>query len=217
VWQNQNFQTFDDYLAQFNSNQRRNIKRERRALQKQGITLGAFHGKEIPRDFLSLLYKFYEHTNDKFGPWSCKFLTPEFFTGLYHGFRHRLLMIAAFNGQSDQIPVGMSFLVTKGRRLYGRYWGSKASIDQLHFNACYYFPIQWAISRKIHQFDPGAGGGHKIRRGFSAVPNYSLHRFTDPRMQMIMQKHIGEINLLEQRHLDELNSKLPFASTARIY
>ena len=68
-----------------------------------------------------------------------------------------------------------------------------------------------AIANGIRRFDPGAGGYHKIRRGFTAVGNYSLHRFFDQRLDQIMKTHIEEINRLEQEHIDELNLEVPFA------
>ena len=42
TWQNQNYKTFEDYLVVFNSNQRRNIKRERKA--SECCRLNPFHG-----------------------------------------------------------------------------------------------------------------------------------------------------------------------------
>jgi len=211
AWLNNGFKSFDDYLAVFNSNQRRNIKRERKELEKQGILLKMLTGDSIPRNLFPLMYRFYEHTNAKFGPWGCRYLTPSFFEGLYDHFRHRLVFFAAYDSRESSLPVGMSMLVTKGKQLYGRYWGSARLIHSLHFNACYYAPIEWAINNGIRRFDPGAGGTHKIRRGFTAVPSYSLHRFSDPRMLQIMQNHIDEINRLEQEQIDALNNELPFA------
>jgi len=146
-------------LAVFNSNQRRNIKRERKALQKQGVFVQTFSGEKIPRAFFPLMYRYYESTNDKFGPWGCRYLTEPFFDGLYHHYRQRLMIVAAFDEKEPSTPLGMSLLVTKGAQLYGRYWGCARSINSLHFNACYYQPIEWAIANRIHRFDPGAGGG----------------------------------------------------------
>ena len=211
AWLNQGYNGFDDYLAIFNSNQRRNIKRERKAIEKQGIALRILTDDRIPRTFFPLMYRFYEHTNDKFGPWGCRYLTESFFEGLYDRYRHRLVFIAAYNRKDSSLPIGMSMLVTKGRQLYGRYWGCTHPINSLHFNACYYAPIEWAIENGIHRFDPGAGGAHKIRRGFTAVSSFSLHRFSDPRMLQIMQNHMDEINRLEQEQIDALNHELPFA------
>ena len=215
AWQNQNFETFDDYLAVFNSNQRRNIKRERKALEKQGVNTRIFIGDDIPQTFLPLMYRFYEDTNDKFGPWGCRYLTDSFFEGLHPHFRRRLMIVAAFDENDSSAPLGMSMLVTKGARLFGRYWGGSRPVKALHFNACYYIPIEWAIANGINRFDPGAGGAHKIRRGFEAVPSYSLHRFYDQRLAGVMQAHIDEINRLEQQQIDGLNRELPFARRLR--
>ena len=211
AWYNQNYETFEDYLAAFNSNQRRNIKRERKALARQEVYVRIFIGEDIPRSFLPLMYRFYEGTNDKFGPWGCRYLTDSFFEGLYGHFRQRLMIVAAFDEKDASIPLGMSMLVTKGEQLYGRYWGSSRPVKALHFNACYYIPIEWAIQNGIKRFDPGAGGAHKIRRGFEAVASYSLHRFYDERLAGVMRTHIDEINRLEQQQIDNLNLELPFA------
>ena len=45
IWQNQGYQTFDDYLAAFNANQRRNIKRERKSVDQAGLRLEAHTGR----------------------------------------------------------------------------------------------------------------------------------------------------------------------------
>ena len=214
TWQNAAYQSFDDYLAVFNSNQRHNIKRERRSIAKNGITLKIFEGDQIPPAYFSEIYPFYERTNDKFGPWGCKYLKKSFFKGLADRYRHRLVFVAAFEKANADSPLGLSLLVRKRDRLFGRYWGCSKEINYLHFNACYYRPIEWAIANGINRFDPGMGGYHKVRRGFTAVGNFSLHRFFDQRLEHIMNAHIEEINRLEQKHIDELNEELPFARKA---
>ncbi len=214
AWQNAAYQSFDDYLAVFNSNQRHNIKRERRAIAKNGITLKIFEGDQIPPAYFSEIYPFYERTNDKFGPWGCKYLKKSFFKGLADRYRHRMVFVAAFEEANPDSPLGLSLLVRKRDRLFGRYWGCSKEINYLHFNACYYRPIEWAIANGINRFDPGMGGYHKVRRGFTAVGNFSLHRFFDQRLEHIMNAHIEEINRLEQNHIDELNAELPFARNA---
>jgi predicted N-acyltransferase len=211
TWKNAGYQSFGDYLAVFNSNQRHNIKHERRSIARQGVQLKIFEGDEIPRTFFSEIYSFYERTNDKFGPWGCKYLEESFFEGLADGYRHRLLFVAAFENENSDSPLGLSLLVRKRDQLFGRYWGCSQEVNHLHFNACYYSPIEWAIANGIKRFDPGMGGYHKIRRGFKAIGNYSLHRFFDPRLEYIMNAHIEEINRLEQEHIDGLNTELPFA------
>lgn len=210
VWQNHDFQTFDDYLGIFNANQRRNIKRERKALETSGLVMKTHIGDEIPHSLFPLMYNFYSHHCDKFGWWGSKYLTKTFFETLYHNYRHRVLFSAAYAEGNMHKPVGMSMCMTKGDRLYGRYWGSFQEIDCLHFNACYYTPIEWGIANGIQVFDPGAGGRHKKRRGFPALPHYSLHRFYNQRLMQILRNHIHEINRMEQQQIDAINQDLPF-------
>jgi uncharacterized protein len=80
----------------------------------------------------------------------------------------------------------------------------------LHFDACYYTPIDWAIAEGIQVFDPGAGGRHKKRRGFPALPNHSMHRFYHPRLQHILLPHIQEVNEYERQQIEAINQDLPF-------
>ena len=211
AWQNRDYRKFEDYLAKFNSNQRRNIRRERRKVRELGIRIKPFFGDDIPRSLLSLMYRFYVRTNEQYGPWSCKYLTKAFFNGLYDCYRHRLLLMVAYHENHQEVPIGMSLFLTKGDLLFGRYWGSFDFVDLLHFNTCYYSPIEWAIKNSIQHFDPGIGAYHKLRRGFKAIPNFSLHKFYAPRLQMIMRTHINEINRLEQEQIDAMNAELPFA------
>jgi predicted N-acyltransferase len=210
LWQNESFGSFEDYLAAFDKNQRRNIRRERQTVLDQGVRLELATGEGISRQALERMVGFYESTNDQFGPWAARYLTPDFFPSLYERYRHRILLVSAFR-EGEREPVGMSFLLAKGAGIYGRYWGSRERVDCLHFAACYYEPIRWAIENRVERFDPGIGSAHKLRRGFRAVANYSLHRFADPRLRAVMERHIGEINRQEQEQIDELNRGIPFA------
>ncbi|MGG6295148.1 GNAT family N-acetyltransferase [Leptolyngbya sp. AN02str] len=210
IWQNQGFQQFEDYLGAFNANQRRNIKRERKAVSQAGLRLQALTGEEIPKAFLGQMYAFYADTCDKFGWWGSKYLTRQFFEQLYPNYCARTVLFAAFEAGNDRHPIGMSICFTKGDRLYGRYWGSSYDIENLHFDACYYSPIEWAIARGIQVFDPGSGGRHKKRRGFPATPNYSLHKFYDPRLAKILENYTEQINRAEQQEIELINEDLPF-------
>ncbi|AFZ36038.1 protein of unknown function DUF482 [Stanieria cyanosphaera PCC 7437] len=210
IWGNQNFNSFDDYLQMFNANQRRNIKRERKAVVNAGLEMRVLAGEEIPHYLYPLIYRFYSNTCDKFY-WGSKYLTRKFFEQLYPNYSDRIVLVAAYQEGGDKKPVGMSFCLTKGNNLYGRYWGCFEEYNCLHFEACYYKPIEWAINNGITMFDPGAGGSHKKRRGFPATPNYSLHRFYNRRMNQILRNYIDEINQMEQEEIDAINHELPFS------
>jgi uncharacterized protein len=209
IWSNNNFNNFDDYLKMFNTKQRKNIKQERKALSKLGLYTKTYVGAEIPDRFYPQIYRFYSNTCDKFY-WGSKYLTRKFFEQLNPNYSDRVLLIAAFNEQDERNPVGMSFCLYKGNNLYGRYWGCESEYDCLHFEACYYKPIEWAIAHGIQMYDPGAGGRHKKRRGFPATANHSLHRFYNRRLNQILRTHIGEINQMEKAEIMAVNNNLPF-------
>ncbi|GAB6058076.1 GNAT family N-acetyltransferase [Desulfonatronum parangueonense] len=211
VWLNPGFASFDDYLSGLKATQRRNVRRERTRLAGQGITTKFFLGEQIPEPYFELMYEFYARHNDRFGQWSCKFLTPEFFQGLRRTFRRNVLIIAAFEPGDDQ-PVAMSLLIAAGDRLYGRYWGTRKEVEFLHFELCYYRPMEWMIEQGFRLFDPGMGGVHKALRGFVSAPNYSLHKFFDPRLHGVMEVYIPEYNRMEMQDIAALNSILPYKS-----
>jgi predicted N-acyltransferase len=209
IWRNREYKDFSEYLAMFKKNQRRNIRRERKAMENSNISFKAFTDKEIPESFFALMYDYYSNTNAQFGIWAAKYLTKGFFLGLNKRYKHRLLFICAFKGELEK-PIALSLLIIKGESIYGRYWGADKRYKHLHFNACYYEPIDWAIKRGILRFNPGIGGYHKARRGFEAVTGYSLHKFYDMRLQFILDLNIDRINQFEQEGIDELNMNLPF-------
>ena len=209
IWSNLGFNSFEDYLKMFNTNQRKNIKRERKAVVKAGLYTKTYVGSEIPRHLYPDIYRFYSNTCDKFY-WGSKYLTRKFFEQLDPNYCDRILLVVAYTENDPQTPVGMSFCVHKGTNLYGRYWGCLEEYDCLHFEACYYQPIEWAIKNGIQMYDPGAGGRHKKRRGFPAQQNHSLHRFYDRRMSQILRNYIGEINQMEEAEIEAANANLPF-------
>ena len=209
IWSNREFNSFDDYLKVFNANQRRNIKRERKAVDRANLTVKVLDGDKIPHHLFPFIHRFYSSTCEKFY-WGSQYLTRKFFEQLYPHYSHRVMLATAYTEHDDKKPVGMSFCIRKDEHLYGRYWGSFEEYDCLHFEACYYQPIEWSIKEGIKMFDPGAGGRHKRRRGFPATPNYSLHRFYDQKMSQILKHYIPEINEMEQQEIDAINQDLPF-------
>lgn len=210
IWSSNNFNSFDDYLKMFNSNQRKNIKRERKVVEKAGLNLKTLVGEEIEHYLYPYIYRFYSSTCDKFY-WGSKYLTKKFFEQLYPVYSHRLMLVVAYRNDNNHLPVGMSFCVYKGENLYGRYWGCLEEYDSLHFETCYYKPIEWAIAQGIQMYDPGAGGSHKRRRGFPATANYSMHRFYNPRMNSILNHYIDEINRGTEEEIRAINDELPFS------
>jgi uncharacterized protein len=210
TWRNEGYATFEDYLRPFKSSQRRNIRREREQMRKMQITLRPLVGEQIDPESAGLMYNYYLNTNAQFGPWAARFFNEDFFKGLFRSYRHRLLLFAAYHPSRPE-PLALSLLLHKGGQLIGRYWGSAGFVKDLHFNLCFYAPIEWAIENRIRMFDPGAGSPHKLYRGFQAVPNTSLHRFYEPRLRLLFDRFIGGINQIEEANIEALNEKLPYA------
>jgi len=210
LWRNRNFTTFEEYLQTFKSSQRRNIRRECRSMERQGLEIRTFTGEAITPDLAPLMYHYYLKTNERYGMWAARFLNGDFFTRIFRDFRHRLLIIAAFT-PSSTFPIAMSMLLIKNHHLIGRYWGCEEPVKNLHFNMCFYAPIKWAIENGIDTFDPGAGSPHKIYRGFEAISNTSLHRLYDPRLKFLFENLIDRVNDMEISNINALNRQLPFA------
>jgi predicted N-acyltransferase len=214
LWRNPGHADFEGYLASFNANQRRNIRRERRSVQQAGLTVTPLAGEAIPPALVDRMHGFYADHCARWGAWGSKYLSEAFFEALAADpeLRRHLVLFSAHRGD-PHLPVAMSLCVQGGGALWGRYWGSEEEVDHLHFEVCYYAPIEWAISQGIHSFDPGAGGSHKRRRGFLAEPRVSLHRWSDPGFAAILQRWLPEANRLQGEEIEAINAELPFTAS----
>jgi predicted N-acyltransferase len=209
LWENQNFSSFDDYLALFSKNQRKNIRREYNRHLEQGISIRVVPGQEAKEEHYRLMYELYSITNDKFIPWDARWANQEFFLRLEKSYRSRTAFVEARRDNTGEI-LALAFLVHKGNRLWGRYWGAFEEIRNLHFAVCYYAPMDWCIKNGIRYFDPGAGSPYKIRRGFRAIGNRSWHKFFDPSIEQFFKQNIATVNHYEAGQIRALNEELPF-------
>jgi hypothetical protein len=207
-WHNQGYRSFDDFLHTRKARHRRNIKKEIKALNKQNIHIKIYENEEIPMAFYLRMAHFYSNTGLKYDPKAESFFKPDFFQSLPQYYGHRSMFIGAFANEKPDTPLALAYFTHKDQFLSGRYWGSEFDIPFLHFNVCYYSAIQWAIENNIKVFDPGAGGNHKLKRGFPATPVYSLHHYYNWRLQFFLVQHIDEINKLEQEEINIINCML---------
>jgi len=211
-WSNPGHADFEAYLASFNANQRRNIRRERRAVAEAGLSVTAMAGADLTPRLVGRMYHFYEQHCARWGPWGSKYLSEAFFEAAALELREHLVLFSAHRGDPSQ-PLAMSLCVRGGDSLWGRYWGSDVELDNLHFEVCYYAPIEWAIGQGIRRFDPGAGGSHKRRRGFLAEPRVSLHRWSDPGFAAILRDWLPGANRQMLAEIEAVNAELPFSAT----
>ena len=207
-WRSNGEKTFDDFLSRFNSNQRKNIKKERKSITKQDIKVKIFNEDDINQEILKKMHNFYEQHCSRWGVWGSKYLTSTFFEKIVDNKKNLLLFSASKNDSNDIFA--MSMCVKNKNNLWGRYWGSQEDISNLHFELCYYQPIEWAIKNSIHLFDPGAGGKHKRRRGFFAKSTVSMHKWFDKNMENIIYPWLNEVNKQTKMEIDFENKSIPF-------
>ncbi len=210
LWSSEGENNFDDYLERFNANQRRNIKRERRSIEKLGILISTLEGDKINSDILKIMHQRYEMHCAKWGDWGSKYLTEEFFKKLEIDTLKEKLVLFNANRGDPQDPIALSLCIRDSDMLWGRYWGSKEEIPNLHFETCYYAPISWAISNGVEKFDPGAGGSHKLRRGFAPTPRFSLHRWYNKGFEEIMQSWLPKANKKIVQAINASKNEAPF-------
>ena len=212
LWLGDNQENFSEYLSGFNSNQRRNIKRERKSIKDSKIIISALTGDHITQNIMERMYFFYELHCSKWGPWGSKYLSKSFFEELvFTTNKEKLVLFNARHIDSEE-SLAMSLCVFNNKKLWGRYWGSKEEIDCLHFELCYYSPIEWSLSHGIKSFDPGAGGNHKLRRGFKARQNISLHRWYNNKMDYLIRLWLPKSNQSILKEIESINNQVPFKS-----
>ncbi len=187
-WINHGWTTFDDYLGAFRSKRRNQIRRERRALETQGVEIDARVGDQIPDAMFHSMFAFYMATLEK-KVYGRQYLNERFFELVRSRFRERLCFIVARQGGE---PVAGTFNVQKGDVLYGRYWGALRELRYLHFNVCYYAAVEHAVNAGLQRFEPGAGGDYKQMRGFDAQPTFSLHFIADERLRGAIQRFLAQ-------------------------
>lgn len=188
-WQNAGYGSFDDFLARYSSKRRHQVRRERRELEAQGIELVVKLGHELGAAELDHLFEFYCSTVDKHF-YGRRYLNREFFHELCARMGHNVLTVLAFE-RGQKRPLAGAFNLLGKRKLYGRYWGAREERRFLHFNVCYYRGIEECITRGLDVFEPGAGGEHKLVRGFEPTVTYSAHRLKHPILNRAIKDFLG--------------------------
>lgn len=205
-WFNRNYQHFDDFLDTFSSRKRKSVRRERRQVSETGVALTRLVGDEISTGDWDRFYHFY-HTTYLKRSGNAGYLNREFFAAIARTLGEQILMVKA-EYQGETVAAALCFF--DDQRLYGRYWGCLEEIPALHFEACYYQGIEFAIERDLKEFDPGAQGEHKIQRGFEPILTCSQHWLADPRFHAAIADFLRQETRGVEHYRDDCASYLPF-------
>lgn len=204
-WFNKSYRCFDDFLATLNSSKRKMIKRERRRIAEQGISLVQLSGAEVNKDQWRIFFDFYQMTYLKRG--MTPYLNLAFFEECAARMGENMLMVLAMKGR-DYVGAALSFV--GGDTLYGRYWGCLDEYDVLHFEACYYQGLDYCIAQGLQHFDSGAQGEHKIARGFEPVITYSAHWFQDAEFAAAIERFLTREKNAIEAYKQDAETYLPF-------
>lgn len=191
-WSNDGFRTFEDFLATLPQKRRTRIRRERKQPAMDGVAITTLTAEELEgpegREISRAMHALYTTTVDKYF-YGRRYLTPRFFDLVRERFAHRLAWTVG-RDQDGQIIAG-AFNVKKDGVLYGRYWGASVELPFLHFNVCYYHGVDDAIREGLATFNPGAGGEHKLVRGFAPTPTHSAHYLADAKLRQIIDAFLA--------------------------
>jgi uncharacterized protein len=204
-WRNSDYRTFDDYLAALSRDKRKRIKQERRKVHEAGITLQCVTGEHATVEQWAFFASCYAHTRQT--RHSPPALNDDFFQRIGATMpQHTLLVIASREGR----PIASALNIMTDDVLYGRSWGAFEFHSGLHFEACYYQAIEFCIARGIKTFEGGAGGEHKLARGFLPVTTRSAHWLAHPQFAQAVEDYLQRETEAISEYVGELNERSPF-------
>jgi predicted N-acyltransferase len=204
-WKNDGYADFEDFLSRLSHARRKNIRQERRRVREAGVTLRVLEGAAITPAHWEFFVRCYRRTYAEHR--SSPYLNLDFFLRLGSSMPHNIVLVVAERGGR---AIASSLLIRDEKHLYGRYWGAIEYVPLLHFECCYYQPIEYAIHNKLQVFEGGAQGEHKIFRGLMPVETLSAHWLADPRFARAVEQFLEREGAGIARYVDELRDHSPF-------
>ena len=192
-WVNAGYRAPDDFLARFRSGRRSSIRREKAAPARQGVAIRTVRGEELAAgaaawaDAMHALHRAAVQRME----WGMCWVNRDFYRRVFAAMPDALEVVEA---RRDGELLAAAFNAASGSRLYGRYWGCREQVPFLHFNVCLYHSVDECIRRGLQAFEGGAGGEHKLARGFEPALTRSGHLFLDRRLDAPLRRHLaGEV------------------------
>jgi len=204
-WHNRGYASFDDFLAALASRKRKMIRKERETVRESGIAVQALSGPEIKPRHWDAFFRFYTDTYDR--KWGAPYLTRAFFDIAAATLPDKVVLMMA---ERDGIPVAGALNLVGRDTIYGRNWGCAGDFKFLHFEACYYQAIDYAIAHKLARVEAGTQGPHKIQRGYLPVETHSAHYIRDPQLKAAIDNFIGRERRALAREMAALAELSPY-------
>jgi predicted N-acyltransferase len=206
-WRNEDYRSFDEFLAALTSRKRKAIRKERREALAGGIEIEWVTGRDLTEAHWDAFFAFYMDTGSR--KWGSPYLTRTCFSLLGETMADRMLLVLA--KRSGRYVAG-ALNVIGPDALYGRYWGGIEDHPFLHFEVCYYQAIEFAIAHKLVFVEAGAQGAHKLARGYLPVETYSAHYIADPALRRAVADYLARERLAVSHEIALLAGESPYRS-----
>ena len=211
----QPYASFDDFLAALAQEKRKKIRQERRRVAEAGVTFEHRRGRDITAADWDFFYRCYARTYLEHG--NPPYLRPAFFQAMAEELPAHWLLFLARRADGTPMACSLVALSDESARLeaaYGRYWGALERVDCLHFEACYYQPLQWCIAHGVQRFEGGAQGEHKMARALLPVVTHSAHWLAHPAFADAVERFLQREGDGMASYLAHLESRSPLRTPA---
>ncbi len=219
------YRGFDDFLASLAQDKRKKIRQERRKVADAGVRFRHARGRAITPQDWDFFYRCYERTYLEHG--NAPYLGRDFFQRMADTMpEHWLLFVAEREVDGVNTPIASSLIAVSADGMgaeglnglktpvaYGRYWGALERVDCLHFEACYYQPLEWCIAHGIRRFEGGAQGEHKMARALLPVKTTSAHWLAHPAFADAVERFLEREGAGIAGYMDDLAQRSPLKTS----
>jgi hypothetical protein len=208
-WHNRGYADFDAFLGDLSSRKRKAIRKERRVAQGFGGAIETLTGAQIAPQHWDAIWQFYQDTGAR--KWGTPYLTRAFFEIAHETLRDDIALVICSRG-GQAVAGALNFI---GREaLYGRYWGCIEDHPCLHFEACYYRAIDFAIAHGLARVEAGAQGEHKLARGYLPAETHSLHWIAEPGFSEAVARYLEAERAAVGEDIEILTGYGPFRKSS---
>jgi predicted N-acyltransferase len=208
-WENQGYDSFEQFLNALSSSKRKNLRRERTAVREAGVSFDWLTGSDITEAHWDQFFAFYMDTGGR--KWGRPYLTREFFSRVGQSMADQILLVMA---KRDGRAIAGALNFFGEGVLFGRNWGCTEFVPFLHFETCYYQAIDFAIARGLKRVEAGAQGEHKLLRGYMPVSTYSAHFIAHAGLRRAVSDYLEREREAVAEHIEALAEHGPFKRTS---
>ena len=209
-WHNPGYRDFDAFLAALSARKRKIIRKERQSAHSFGGTIRTLTADQIKPQHWDAFWLFYMETGSR--KWGSPYLTRQFFNIAHETMRDDIALVLC---EREGRPIAGALNFIGRSALYGRYWGCIEHHPCLHFEACYYQAIEFAITHGLDRVEAGAQGDHKLARGYLPVRTHSLHWIANSSFRRAVSEYLDAEREAVSEDIEVITGFGPFRKTAR--